>query len=54
MMIGCILKTQSTAIESNGGIKVNEAKVLQTDVLTDNSGIHIIDKVLISALVATE
>ena len=42
------------AIESNGTIKVNEANVLQTNILTDNGVIHIIDSVLIPALVAAE
>lgn len=42
------------AIESNGSIKVNDANVLQTDILTDNGVIHIIDSVLIPALVAAE
>lgn len=42
------------AIESSDGIKVNDAKVLQTDILTDNGVIHVIDTVLIPALVAAE
>ena len=42
------------AIESTDGIKVNDAKVLQTDILTDNGVIHVIDSVLIPALVAAE
>lgn len=42
------------AIESNGSIKINEANVLQTNILTDNGVIHIIDSVLIPALVAAE
>lgn len=42
------------AIESNGSIKVNDANVLQTNILTDNGVIHIIDSVLIPALVAAE
>lgn len=41
-------------IESSDGIKVNDAKVLQTDILTDNGVIHVIDTVLIPALVAAE
>lgn len=41
------------AIESNdGGIKVNDANVLKTDILTDNGVIHIIDKVLMPAILA--
>ena len=43
------------AIESsNGTIKVNDAQVLQSDILTDNGVIHVIDTVLIPALVAAE
>jgi uncharacterized surface protein with fasciclin (FAS1) repeats len=37
------------AVESKNGIKVNDAKVLKTDILTDNGVIHVIDKVLIPA-----
>lgn len=41
------------AIESaNGAIKVNDAKVLQTDILADNGVIHVIDMVLVPAMVA--
>ena len=40
------------AIESADGIKVNGANVLETDILTDNGVIHIIDAVLMPALVA--
>ena len=39
-------------IDSTDGFKVNDAKVLKTDILTDNGVIHIIDTVLIPALVA--
>ncbi len=43
------------AIESaNGKFKVNDANVLKTDILTDNGVIHIIDKVLIPGLLASE
>ena len=41
------------AIESvNGAIKVNDANVVKTDILADNGVIHVIDTVLIPALVA--
>lgn len=43
------------AIESSDqGIKVNDANVMQSDILTDNGVIHIIDTVLIPVLVAAE
>ena len=42
------------AIESTDGIKVNDIKVLKTDILTDNGVIHVIDGILIPALVAAE
>ena len=42
------------AIESGEGIKVNDANVLKTDILTDNGVIHVIDGILIPALVAAE
>ena len=43
------------AIESSDGtIKVNDAQVLQSDILTDNGAIHVIDTVLIPGLVAAE
>jgi uncharacterized surface protein with fasciclin (FAS1) repeats len=37
---------------SADGFKVNDAKVLKTDILTDNGVIHVIDGVLIPALVS--
>ncbi|MHC5725893.1 MAG: fasciclin domain-containing protein [Nostoc sp.] len=41
------------AIESaNGKFKVNNANVLKTDILTDNGVIHVIDAVLMPAIVA--
>lgn len=42
------------AVESGEGIKVNDANVVKTDILTDNGVIHVIDGVLIPALVAAE
>ncbi|MBW4610976.1 MAG: fasciclin domain-containing protein [Hassallia sp. WJT32-NPBG1] len=41
------------AIESaDGKIKVNDANVLKTDILTDNGVIHVIDQVLMPGIVA--
>lgn len=41
------------AIESaDGKIKINNANVIKTDILTDNGVIHIIDAVLMPAMVA--
>ncbi|MFB2892489.1 fasciclin domain-containing protein [Aerosakkonemataceae cyanobacterium BLCC-F50] len=42
------------AIDSSDGVKVNDAKVLQQDILADNGVIHVIDTVLIPGLVAVE
>ncbi|MBW4680352.1 MAG: fasciclin domain-containing protein [Microcoleus vaginatus WJT46-NPBG5] len=38
--------------KSDGGYKINDAKVLKADILTDNGVIHIIDTVLMPALVS--
>ncbi len=37
---------------TNGTIQVNDATVIQTDILTDNGVIHAIDTVLVPAIVA--
>jgi uncharacterized surface protein with fasciclin (FAS1) repeats len=42
------------AIESSDGIKVNDAQVVKSDVLTDNGVIHVIDTVLMPGLLAAE
>lgn len=42
------------AIDSSDGVKVNDANVLKQDILADNGVIHIIDTVLMPALVAVE
>jgi len=46
--------TKATTVEGsdvhihvNGGVKVNEAKVIATDVNADNGVIHVIDAVLL-------
>lgn len=41
-------------IDNADGIKVNDANVVQTDILTDNGVIHVIDAVIMPALVAAE
>ncbi|MEJ6484185.1 fasciclin domain-containing protein [Nostoc punctiforme UO1] len=47
------LEGSIVAIESaDGKIKVNNANVIKTDILTDNGVIHIIDEVLMPAMVA--
>ncbi|MHC0063228.1 fasciclin domain-containing protein [Nostoc sp. UIC 10890] len=47
------LEGSIVAIESaDGKFKVNNANVLKTDILTDNGVIHIIDAVLMPAMVA--
>lgn len=40
------------AIDNSEAVKVNEARILQTDILADNGVIHIIDRVLMPAMVA--
>lgn len=40
------------AVEHSRGIKVNEANVTQLDILADNGVIHVIDTVLMPAMVA--
>jgi uncharacterized surface protein with fasciclin (FAS1) repeats len=39
-------------VDTSDGIKINDAKVLSADRLTDNGVIHAIDKVLIPSLVS--
>ncbi|MEA5626276.1 fasciclin domain-containing protein [Nostoc sp. UHCC 0251] len=47
------LEGSIVAIESaDGKLKVNNANVIKTDILTDNGVIHIIDAVLMPAMVA--
>jgi len=40
------LEGQSVGIASNKGVKVNDAKVIETDMTCDNGVIHVIDAVL--------
>ena len=42
------------AIDSADGIKVNDANVVKSDILTDNGVIHVIDTVLIPTFVSAE
>ncbi len=42
------------AIDSSNGIKVNDAKVIKTDILTDNGVIHVIDAVLLPTMAMAE
>ncbi len=41
------LQGGSVSIDASSGVKVNDATVIQTDVLATNGVIHVIDKVLI-------
>ncbi len=40
------LEGQNLGIASNNGVKVNDAKVIKTDIVCDNGVIHVIDTVL--------
>ena len=40
------LEGQSVGIASNKGVKINDAKVIKTDITCDNGVIHVIDTVL--------
>lgn len=40
------------AVDNSNDLKVNDAKVIQTDILTDNGVIHVINAVLMPALVS--
>ncbi|KAB8314170.1 fasciclin domain-containing protein [Tolypothrix campylonemoides VB511288] len=47
------LEGSIVAVDSaNGKVKVNDANVVKTDILTDNGVIHVIDAVLMPAIVA--
>lgn len=41
-------------VEHTNGIKINDAQVTQTDILTDNGVIHIIDTVLIPTILSPD
>jgi uncharacterized surface protein with fasciclin (FAS1) repeats len=38
---------QNLTVKVNGGVKVDDATVVQTDIVTDNGVIHVIDSVLL-------
>ncbi len=40
------------AVDHNGTVKVNDAQVTQMDILSDNGVIHVIDRILVPALIA--
>ncbi|MEP7341092.1 MAG: fasciclin domain-containing protein [Acidobacteriota bacterium] len=40
------LEGQSVGIASNNGVKINDAKVIETDIACDNGVIHVLDTVL--------
>ena len=40
------LEGQSVGIASNKGVKINDAKVIRTDITCDNGVIHVLDTVL--------
>ena len=42
------------AIDTTEGLKVNDADIIKPEIVTDNGVIHVIDAVLIPALVAAE
>lgn len=46
------LEGSVVAVFNSGGIQVNDANVLKSDILADNGVIHIIDAVLMPALIA--
>jgi uncharacterized surface protein with fasciclin (FAS1) repeats len=46
------LEGSVVAVEHDNGVRVNDAKVLQTDLLADNGVIHTIDRVLMPALIS--
>jgi uncharacterized surface protein with fasciclin (FAS1) repeats len=41
------LQGSSVSIDASSGVKINDANVIQTDVLASNGVIHVIDKVLL-------
>jgi uncharacterized surface protein with fasciclin (FAS1) repeats len=42
-----MLNGQSVEISTEKGVKVNDAKVIKTDIVAENGIIHVIDTVLI-------
>jgi uncharacterized surface protein with fasciclin (FAS1) repeats len=41
------LQGQAVTIDATNGVNINDAQVVQTDVLASNGVIHVIDKVLL-------
>jgi len=44
---------QEVKIDVSNGVRINDAKVIKADIVTDNGVIHVIDKVLMPAIEMT-
>jgi uncharacterized surface protein with fasciclin (FAS1) repeats len=51
---GSVIAVEHSSTGNNGGVTVNGANVTQTDILTDNGVIHVIDAVLIPTILSPE